>query len=49
MSMMPELLARPQFRRATVDGDLLTLSATTTDAGGVTTHALLVWRRARQN
>jgi phage terminase large subunit GpA-like protein len=49
MSMMPELLAQPQFRQATVDGDLLTLSATTTDVGGVTTHARLVWRRARQN
>jgi hypothetical protein len=45
MSMMPELLARPQFRRAQVDGDLLTLSATTMDAAGTTTHARLVWRR----
>jgi hypothetical protein len=46
MSMMPELLARPQFRQAEVDGDLLTLSATTTDAAGTTTHARLVWRRS---
>jgi Lipocalin-like domain len=46
MSMMPELLAQPQFRQASVDGDLLTLSATMTDADGVTTHSSLVWRRA---
>jgi hypothetical protein len=46
MSMMPELLTRPQFRQAAVDGDLLTLSATMTDDAGVTTHSSLVWRRA---
>ena len=46
MSMMPELLARPQFRHASVDGDHLTLSATTTDDAGATTHSTLVWRRA---
>jgi hypothetical protein len=46
MSMMPELLTRPQFRQARVDGDFLTLSATTTDADGTTTRARLVWRRA---
>ncbi len=46
MSMMPELLAQPQFRQAAVDGDLLTLSATMTDDAGVTTHSSLVWRRA---
>lgn len=45
MSMMPELLAQPQFRHAQVDGDLLTLS-TTTDDGGTTTHSTLLWRRA---
>jgi len=45
MSMMPELLASPQFRQASVDGDLLTLSATTTDKAGVTTRSSLVWRR----
>ncbi|MDP9165791.1 MAG: lipocalin-like domain-containing protein [Actinomycetota bacterium] len=47
MSMMPELLARPQFRHATVDGETLTLSATTTDEDGTATQAYLVWRRAR--
>lgn len=47
MSMMPELLARPQFRHATVDGETLTLSATTTDEDGAATEAYLVWRRAR--
>jgi hypothetical protein len=47
MSMMPELLAQPQFRQASVDGDLLTLSATTTDAHGTATDARLVWRRPR--
>jgi Lipocalin-like domain len=46
VSMMPELLAQPQFRHASVDGDLLTLSATRTDDTGVTTHSTLVWRRA---
>lgn len=46
MSMMPELLAQPQFRRASVDGDLLTLSASTTDDAGTSTDSTLVWRRA---
>jgi hypothetical protein len=46
MSMMPELLVQPQFRSASVEGDLLTLSATTTDDTGVTTHSRLLWRRA---
>jgi hypothetical protein len=46
ISMMPELLAQPQFRNATVDGDFLTLSATRADDTGVTTHSRLLWRRA---
>lgn len=46
ISMMPELLARPQFRQASVDGDLLTLSATMGDDAGPATHATVVWRRA---
>ena len=46
MASMPELLAQPQFRHATVAGDLLTLSATATDEAGTTTHNTLVWRRA---
>jgi hypothetical protein len=46
ISMMPELLAQPQFRNASVDGDFLTLSATRSDDAGVTTHSSLVWRRA---
>jgi len=46
ISMMPELLAQPQFRNAAVDGDFLTLSATSADDAGVTTHSSLVWRRA---
>jgi Lipocalin-like domain len=46
VSMMPELLTQPQFRQATVDDDVLTLSATTTDASGTETNARLVWRRA---
>jgi hypothetical protein len=45
MSTMPELLAQPQFRQASVEGDLLTLSATNTGADGTTSHARLVWRR----
>jgi hypothetical protein len=46
MSMMPELLAQPQFRQASVDGDLLTLSASMTDDAGVATASTLVWHRA---
>jgi hypothetical protein len=46
ISMMPELLAQPQFRNAAVDGYFLTLSATRSDDAGVTTHSSLVWRRA---
>ena len=45
MSMMPELLAQPQFREASVDGGLLTLSATSSDAAGAASHSTLVWRR----
>lgn len=46
VSMLPELLARPQLRQARVDGDRLTLSASTTN-DGVTTHNTLVWVRRR--
>jgi hypothetical protein len=45
ISMMPELLARPQFRDASVDGDELTLSTTTTDDAGMENRSSLVWRR----
>jgi len=38
-------LVQGQFRKAGVDGDLLTLSATRTDDAGVTTHSRLLWRR----
>jgi hypothetical protein len=46
ISMMPELLVEAQFRRVSIDGDVLTLSATRTDDAGVTTHSSLLWRRA---
>lgn len=46
VSMLPELLAGPQLRHAEVDGDRLTLSATTTN-DGVTSHNTLVWVRRR--
>lgn len=46
VSMLPELLAAPQLRHAEVDGDRLTLSATTTN-DGVTSHNTLVWVRRR--
>ncbi|BBY34305.1 hypothetical protein BST33_17935 [Mycolicibacter minnesotensis] len=46
VSMLPELLARPQLRHARVDGDRLTLSASATN-DGVTTHNTLVWVRRR--
>ncbi len=46
VSMLPELLAAPQLRQARVDGDRLTLSATTTN-DGVTSHNTLVWVRRR--
>lgn len=45
MATMPELLAGPQYRDARMDGELLTLSATTT-GDGVTLESTLVWRRA---
>jgi hypothetical protein len=45
ISMMPELLSEPQFRQASIVGDILTLSATRTDGAGVTTHSSLLWRR----
>lgn len=45
MATMPELLTRPQFRRAHIDGDRLTLSASATSVAGATTHSTLVWRR----
>jgi len=45
ISMMPELLAQPQFRNASIHGEFLTLSATSADDGGVTTHSSLLWRR----
>lgn len=48
ISMVPELLAQAQFRHASIDGDILTLSATGTDDAGVTTHSSLLWRRAPQ-
>ncbi|WP_046316962.1 lipocalin-like domain-containing protein [Mycobacterium sp. UM_Kg1] len=46
VSMLPELLAAPQVRQARVDGDRLTLSATTT-SDGVTGRHTLVWVRRR--
>ncbi|KLO31813.1 hypothetical protein ABW16_03180 [Mycolicibacter heraklionensis] len=46
VSMLPELLVAPQLRQARVDGDRLTLSATTTN-DGVTTLNTLVWVRRR--
>jgi hypothetical protein len=46
VSMMPELLAQPQFRHADIDGDVLTLSANRTDDAGVTTLSSLRWKRS---
>jgi hypothetical protein len=46
ISMMPELLAQPQFRHASIDGEFLTLSASRTDDAGVTTHSRLQWKRS---
>jgi len=46
MATMPDLLAAPQLREVHVDGEHLTLSATSTDAAGVTTRSTLTWRRA---
>lgn len=45
ISTMPELLLQPQIRHAHVDGDRLTLSASTISAEGTTEHNTLVWRR----
>jgi hypothetical protein len=46
MSTMPDLLDTPQLRCATVDGDRLALSVTTTDDHGVSTASTLLWSRA---
>lgn len=46
VSMLPELLAGPQLRQARVDGDRLTLSATTTN-DGVASYNTLIWVRRR--
>lgn len=45
IATIPELLQRPQIRNARVDGDRLTLSASTTSPDGTTTHSTLVWLR----
>ncbi|GAB3028538.1 lipocalin-like domain-containing protein [Mycobacterium bourgelatii] len=45
IATMPELLQQPLFRHARVDGDRLTLSASTTSASGTRLHSTLVWRR----
>ncbi|MCV7314750.1 lipocalin-like domain-containing protein [Mycolicibacillus parakoreensis] len=45
MATVPELLASPQLRHAHLDGDRLTLAATTTGAGGAPRRATLTWRR----
>jgi Lipocalin-like domain len=45
VSSVADLLTRPQLRRARIDGDRLTLSATVTGEGGRTTRGTLVWRR----
>jgi lipocalin-like protein len=46
VSMMPELLTQTLFRHAGIDGEILTLSATSTDDAGVTTHSRLQWKRS---
>lgn len=46
IAMMPELLTQPQFRHASMDGDVLTLSVTTTNDSGAMSHASVVWQRA---
>ena len=46
VSILPELLATPQLRQASVDGEKLTLWAMTTN-DGVTTRNTLTWVRCR--
>jgi hypothetical protein len=46
MATMPELLAQPQLRQASVTGGALILSATMTDDRGATTFSTLTWQRA---
>ena len=46
MSTMPDLLTTPQVRHATLDGDRLVLSVTTTDEHGTATSSTLTWSRA---
>jgi Lipocalin-like domain len=45
MATMPDLLAQPQLRQASVADRTLILSATMTDANGATTHSTLTWQR----
>lgn len=45
IATLPELLQQPQFRHAEINGDRLTLSASTTAADGANRHSTLVWRR----
>jgi len=46
ISTMPELLTQTLFRHADIDREILTLSATSTDDAGVTTHSRLQWKRS---
>nr|WP_245850273.1 lipocalin-like domain-containing protein [Mycobacterium angelicum] len=45
VSNTPELLGQSLFRRAHLDGDRLTLSASVTSSKGRTINSTLVWRR----
>jgi Lipocalin-like domain len=46
MSTMPDLLSTPLVRHASLDGDRLVLSVTTTDEQGTATSSTLSWSRA---
>lgn len=48
MATMPDLLEQPQLRHVTFDDGRLILSATMTDATGITTKSTLTWQRAHQ-
>lgn len=46
ISRLPELLRQPQVRQASLAGDRLTLTATTS-TGGVPMQSTLIWHRTR--
>jgi hypothetical protein len=49
VSLLPNWLNQTQLRHSKLDGDHLTLSATTETTGGIQTISTLVWKRAPEH